>query len=222
MEEMDIQSYFLENIDPSYLKHTSYDKGSTIINEGDVLDQLIFVKEGKIKISQNYENGKTLLLQFIDGFTVLGDLEYYLKENAFSTVQAITDIKAVVIPYHDIDQHYQNNINFLKSILIQMGRKILQSNNDAQLNLIYPLETRLASYLLSLSINRKVTLPNLSDVANHLGTSYRHLNRVFNQFIKDNIIKKDYRSIIILDLKQLKIIGRGNIYERKNDIVVNG
>ena len=217
-----IQSYIINEINEKLLIPIVYKKDSTIINEGDSLNDFIFVLNGKIKISQNYENGKTLLLQFIDGFTLLGDIEYFLKENAYCTVQAITDVKALILTYSDVDKHYKNNVLFLKNIMIQMGKKILQTNNYASINLIYALETRLASYLLGLSINHHVRIPNLSDVANHLGTSYRHLIRVIKKFKEQKIISKHHQNIDILDQKKLMEIGRGNIYERHNDIVVDG
>lgn len=216
-----IQSYIINEINEKLLIPVVYKKDSTIINEGDSLNDFIFVLNGKIKISQNYENGKTLLIQFIDGFTLLGDIEYFLKENAYCTVQAITDVNALILPYSDIDKHYKNNVLFLKNIMMQMGKKILQTNNYAYINLIYPLETRLASYLLGLSINHHVRIPNLSDVANHLGTSYRHLIRVIKKFKEQEIISKHHHNIDILNQNKLMEIGRGNIYERHNDIVVD-
>lgn len=217
-----LKEHFLKTINDSFLEDVIYKKDSLIINEGDTLKDFIFVLSGKIKITQNYENGKTLLLQFMDGFTVLGDIEFFLQENAYSSVQAITEVKAIKVSNHHIDKYAIKDVNFLKNILTQMGRKILQTNNKASLNLIYPLETRLASYLLGLSINKKISLPKLSDVSDHLGTSYRHLHRVLKQFKEDGIILKSNHDIIILNKDKLNQIGRGNIYERENDIVVNG
>lgn len=215
-----LKRLFLQNANESALEEVTYNKESYIINEGSTITDFIFVLNGKIKITQNYENGKTLLLQFIDGFSILGDIEYYLKEDAYSSVQAITEVKAIKVSNTYIENNYKNDTNFLENILIQMGQKILHTNNKSSLNLIYPLETRLASYLLGLSINRKVSIPKLSDVSAHLGTSYRHLHRVLKQFKEEKIIKKLNKEIIILNQEKLNQIGRGNIYERNNDFVV--
>lgn len=217
-----IKNKFLIGVDESKLEAIIFKKGAIIICEGDKLDGLYFVLSGKIKISQSYENGKTLLLQMMDCFTILGDIEYFLKANAFCSVEAINEVSVVKVTYHYIDRCYRHKVSFLESVLIQTNEKVLQTNNKASLNLMYSLDIRLASYMLGISTTNTVILPNLTDVANLLGTSYRHLHRTLKKMEDKKIIIKSNKVITILDRNKLLEIGRGNIYERENETNVYG
>ncbi|XFA99141.1 Crp/Fnr family transcriptional regulator [Candidatus Izemoplasma sp. B36] len=214
----------LDNPNISKLNNVEYNKGDFLIHEGDVLDSMIFILHGKIKIYQNYENGKTLLLQIMDEFTVLGDIEYFLKRNAECSVEAMSHIEAIKISYSEIDRLYKKNVTFLNQMICYISNKLLRTNKYASINLMYPLETRLASYLLSMCniSSIQVTLPNLTDLANQLGASYRHLERTFKKLEDELIIIKDNKNILILNKERLLEIGRGNIYEREDEKIVHG
>ncbi len=210
---------FLINCDESKLVHQEYSKGQFIINEGDKLDSFFFVLSGKLKVYKNYENGKTLLLIIYDSFTILGDVEYFLKKEAQCSVEVLSTVRIVKVPFSYIESNYRRNIDFLDNILLQLSEKILSTNDQATLNLMYPLETRLASYILSLSEDTidDIVLPNLVDVSNHLGTSYRHLHRTIRKLIDKKAIIKNKSNIRILNKKLLLEIARGNVYEDQNE-----
>jgi CRP-like cAMP-binding protein len=87
-------------------------------------------------------------------------------------------------------------------------------------NLMYPVEVRLASYLLSVTQDEDETLfsgqlstTSLTDTANLIGTSYRHLNRVIKQFCSDGLVERKKGFILIKDREALKSLSGGNIYE---------
>ncbi|XMB72945.1 Crp/Fnr family transcriptional regulator [Mycoplasmatota bacterium WC30] len=210
---------FMIKRDDKHFIHKEYSKGEFLINEGDKLENFYFVLSGKIKIYKNYENGKTLLLRIYDSFTILGDVEYFLKKDAQCSVEALSSLKIVKVPFSYIESTYRKNIVFLDSMLLQISEKILTTNDQATLNLIYPLETRLASYILSLSFDTldNVSLPNLVDVSNHLGTSYRHLHRVMKKLVDQKAIIKNQSNIKIINKKLLSKIARGNVYEDQNE-----
>ena len=208
----------------SKLTSVTYNKGDFIVHEGDQLESMIFVISGKVKIYQNYENGKTLLLQIMDGLTFIGDIEYFLKRSAECSVEAFTEVRAVKLNYSYINKKLRHNTLFLDHMLIQISKKILETNKYASLNLMYPLDTRLASYILSISDDKldTVKLTSINDVASQLGTSYRHLERRLKKLEDELIIERNNKTIKILNNKKLIEIGRGNIYERNNELFVKG
>ncbi|WKL04319.1 helix-turn-helix domain-containing protein [Paenibacillus amylolyticus] len=84
--------------------------------------------------------------------------------------------------------------------------------------MLYPVESRFASYLLSTmgqdeSSSEEIQTSKLTELADMLGTSYRHLNRVVQDLCNRNIIHKVQRKLVICDLEQLRVIVGGNIYE---------
>jgi CRP-like cAMP-binding protein len=87
-------------------------------------------------------------------------------------------------------------------------------------NLFYPVEVRLASYLLSVSFDKEDPLYdternkiNLKDTANLIGTSYRHLNRVIQQFCQDGLIERKKGFIVVKNRDGLTSLAGKSIYE---------
>ncbi|WP_249599343.1 helix-turn-helix domain-containing protein, partial [Peribacillus frigoritolerans] len=54
---------------------------------------------------------------------------------------------------------------------------------------------------------------NLMEIADLIGTSYRHLNRVIHKFCGEGIIQRKKGVINIKDLSRLRERAEGNIYE---------
>jgi CRP-like cAMP-binding protein len=85
---------------------------------------------------------------------------------------------------------------------------------------MYPVEVRLASYLLSVSFDEsnsafheELRASSLVDVANLIGTSYRHLNRVIRKMIEEGLVERAKGYIVIKDRKGLSELAGHNIYE---------
>ncbi|MNI78242.1 DNA-binding transcriptional activator YeiL [compost metagenome] len=85
---------------------------------------------------------------------------------------------------------------------------------------MYPVEVRLASYLLSISTEEDGTVFheeldafNLTDIANLIGTSYRHLNRVIQKLCTDGLIERNQGFILVKDRAGLREVAGHNIYE---------
>ena len=70
---------------------------------------LLKIAKSNQKIYQNYENGKTLLVAVYDRFNILGDIEYFLKQDADCSVQALSDVRAIQVSYSEVDKLYKLN-----------------------------------------------------------------------------------------------------------------
>ena len=84
------------------------------------------------------------------------------------------------------------------------------------LNLFYPVEVRLASYLLSMTPNDQTlgsTVDQLTDIADLIGTSYRHVNRTLRRFVEAGLIERNRRVITLVDREGLLEIVGESIYE---------
>jgi CRP-like cAMP-binding protein len=105
-------------------------------------------------------------------------------------------------------------------MLETMAGKFYQMANAMSFNLMHPVEVRLASYLLSVSLDEvdaplddaKRAIP-LTDTANLIGTSYRHLNRVIRQFGAEGLIERHRGGIRVKDRERLSALAGRNIYE---------
>jgi CRP-like cAMP-binding protein len=62
-------------------------------------------------------------------------------------------------------------------------------------------------------VTEEIQTSKLTELADMLGTSYRHLNRVIHDLCDRQIIRKEQRKIVICHLEQLREIAGGNMYE---------
>ena len=113
-----------------------------------------------------------------------------------------------------------NRAEFLNFLLEIITQKFYTESHAASLNRLHPVETRLASYLLSLSsegdgsmFHKEMGTSNLMEIADLIGTSYRHLNRVIHKLCEEGIIERKQGSLYIEDLPMLRERADGNIYE---------
>ena len=191
-------------------------KNEHICREGDILNEMLFVVEGKAKVYKNLANGRSLLLSFYNPFTVIGDIEFLENNNADCSVQVIKDTYCIGIDFSTINDKLMNDCKFLKNRCKYLGEKLRSSSNNSSINLLYPLENRLASYILAF-INEETNNMKFifeggyNETAELLGTSYRHLNRTLNNYCNEGIIKKNGGLYIVSNLQKLKCLS-GDLY----------
>jgi CRP-like cAMP-binding protein len=214
-----LESIFNEDIMP-YLSLNRFDKGEFIFSQGEHAQFLYFLVKGKIKIYRTSSEGKTLILSFKTPIEVVGDIEYVQEINTINTVEAVSTVHMIGIRHTILKKFLKDYSPFLNFILKIITEKFYLNSNSMSLNLMSSVEVRLASYLLSVtsdeneqSLNGQLSTTSLTDTANLIGTSYRHLNRVIHQFCADGLVERSKGLILIKNRDRLKTLAGGNIYE---------
>lgn len=202
-----------ELIEEMTLSH--YAKGEDIITLGDTMTNFYILVEGKLKVYTLQENGKKVLIRFYNPKSVMGDLEYLTDYPIRAVVEALRPSTLITIPMEDIRQYTYECTHFLRFIIQNLSHKLYTFSNMSSLNLVYPLENRLASYLVSISeINHQerideIRVCNMEEMADLLCTSYRHLSRVLNDFERRGILLRNRGNIKITDFDQLESLSVG-------------
>ncbi|MCK1158711.1 helix-turn-helix domain-containing protein [Streptococcus uberis] len=87
-----------------------------------------------------------------------------------------------------------------------MANNFYQQNVKSTQNMGYTVKERLARHILDQENNGVFGL-ELSLLADSFGTSYRHLHRVIQQLISQNIIERQaFKSYCITDFKSLEAL----------------
>jgi len=197
----------------------AYEKGEAVCSPGDQLNQLFLLVKGKIKVYTTLPNGKSVLLRFNEPLAVIGDMEMMTGYPVRCMVESVGVSHFIAINAEALRDTAIRDPRFLTFIVKQLSYKLYTVSNASSLNLLYPVENRLASYLVSImpvdplspSIDELKT-EKLTEVAELLGTSYRHLNRVITQLSADGIIERKRGAIFIRDAKRLLELASGNLY----------
>lgn len=212
-----IQGIFSEDM-KEYMELHVFTKGDNICSLNEKLDYLYFFVHGKAKVFISLSNGKSLLLNFYKPFMVVGDIEFLEHDISHSNIEVINESYCVGISFKNIRTHAINDPKFLTFMCKSLSRKLNTSSNYSSINLFYPLENRLASYILAVTSSNGDTEEgtiifegNLIEVAELLGTSYRHLLRTFNKLCEKGAIKKSKKGYEVLSESNLKLLA-GDVY----------
>lgn len=172
---------------------------------------LFFFLSGKLKVCTNLSNGKSLLVCFYTSFEILGDLELFKADLSTNTIQAMETCLCIGLNITDIREQLFQDTLFLQFISKSLALKLSRSTANNSINILYPVENKLASYIYLVSdkmdiAGKQVLLfsENLTPVAELLGTSYRHLLRVLRSFTDKGILSHQSDYYLVEDLEQLK------------------
>lgn len=193
----------------------TFQNGQRLFSQDDEAHTLYFLVKGKLKISMLSPEGKRLILAFKTPFDIVGDIEYIRDCNFINTVEAVTDIEVIGISHHTLRKHMNENAAWLQFLLRTITRKFESKSRAMNFNLLYTVDVRVASYLLSMTPTQPVLdSTSLIDMADLIGTSYRHLNRVLQQFEQAGWLVKKRGKITLIDRKALLKQAGQNIYEQ--------
>lgn len=197
-----------------------YEQDEIILLEGIELESLLFLVEGKVKITSSVETGKLLLLRFVQPFSIIGDIELIRNVPVQSQVKAVNECLLIGLHFDYIKQHEMNNPQFLHTLLEHVSYKLQTCTTASRVNLLASVENKFASYLMSTIspdpdniFGMELKTSNIKEVADLLGTTYRHLNRVIHSLSEKKIIERDKNSIRILNWSCLEEISNGIRYK---------
>jgi CRP-like cAMP-binding protein len=182
-------------------------KGEHLLSTSEEVTHFFFLVSGGVKIVLNLENGNTLLITYSTPLEMLGEME--ILDNPYSKYDVIAteDSIVIAIPRKTFSKLIENDPVFWKRLYSSTLNKLQSTINTKIISSAYSLEHVLANYLITHTTEKDdiilVENVNFSELAQLLGTSYRHLNRIFKKFIELKILKKDGKNIVILDYDKL-------------------
>jgi CRP-like cAMP-binding protein len=197
----------VDQIDQFKIRHV--EKGETICELEQPIESLYFFVEGRVKVFLPAENARQLLLCFYEPLQLFGDLEIFEPEPiSTTTVEALTPCVCLGLKREFVTNHMAMDPVFLKQLSLSLGRKLGRVIRNSALNLLHPLENRVASYILATATSNHehqlVFSGNLTQIADLLGTSFRHLHRTLQSFCDQGILVKEKTTYTIQQTGELE------------------
>ncbi|MGB3366480.1 MAG: cyclic nucleotide-binding domain-containing protein [Acidaminobacteraceae bacterium] len=218
MKKYEISSLFDNDLTPYFDIH-KFKKGESITKTDEPIEFFYFLVDGKAKIYKLLKNGKSLLMKFFTPLEVIGEIELIEEINANSNIDAISDCILIAIEMDTLRRFASDDIKFLKFLNKHLVVKLKEFSLSSSINQLYPLESRLASYILTTSSDgpaskfiEGISTNKLTEMADLLGTSYRHLNRTLKNLQDSGLIQKKRTAIIITDKDTLEELA-GDLYQ---------
>ncbi len=190
-----------------------YEKDECIFKAETSLEYYYLLVDGKIKISYLFENGKSMILKFYKPFNTIGDLELLKNLPITCDIEATEDTYLIAISSDILRKSYLDNPKFLHHLVESLSEKLYATINNSSYNFVYPLINRLSSYLVEHLTDKDYIVLNSSflEIAQFLGTTYRHLNRTLKELEEKSIIKYKDKKIYVLDEDKLRKLSK-NLY----------
>ncbi|WFR59297.1 cyclic nucleotide-binding domain-containing protein [Anaerocolumna sp. AGMB13025] len=211
IREFEVDRIFSKDM-RSYMELFFYKKNEYMVKDNEKMQYLIFIVKGKAKVFTTLSNGKSLLLCFYQDFMVLGDMELIGSQTAVTNIQVIEDTYCIGLAFNRVRSILIEDTKFLKFICGSLGNKLYRCSKNSSINILYSLENRLASYIYT--TGERIIIPgnkeskiifreNLTEIAEVLGTSYRHLLRTLSELCKKGILYKEEDRYEVTDEKTL-------------------
>ncbi|MGL4571091.1 MAG: Crp/Fnr family transcriptional regulator [Clostridium sp.] len=191
-----------------------YIKGETICREGETLDNLLLIRDGKIKISKVTKDGKEQILHILATGDFLGEANLFNDEASRFTVTAITNVKICIISKENLEDILLKNPRIALKIIKEISKKLSETEDLAKVLATRDVESRVASMLVEFSVKygkeidneTLIQLPiNREDMANYCGVTRETISRKLSKFESEKIITvKGNKVIIVTNLEKLR------------------
>jgi CRP-like cAMP-binding protein len=194
--------------------------GELLIRANDPVRDLLFFVEGRAKVYNTMDNGQSLLASFYRPFDVLGEVELFASERYTLNVEALTETICLGLSVAAIKKAADRNCRLFMYLCGRLGAKLADRVVAQSINLRYPVENRLASYLLAATDGEGWILgtDDLGELADFLGASYRQLARVVRDFRDEGILDRTRGRIRVLDSTKLEPLARDPYVRPGNQI----
>jgi CRP-like cAMP-binding protein len=184
--------------------------GELLIRAGAPVRELLFFVEGRVKAFSSMENGQSILAAFYQPFDVLGEAELFSSEGYTLSVEALTETTCLALSTTSIKKAADRNCRLFMFLCARLGSKLSNRIIAESINLRYPVENRLASYLVAAMDGEGHVLgtDDLGELADFIGASYRQLARVVGRFREAGILDRARGRIRVLNRARLEPLAR--------------
>lgn len=197
-----LNDYFSFDITP-YTQIVEFEPDDIILNYGENPLKLYYLFDGRAKLYISHYNGKITLVNFISAPGFIGEMELIDAQPTANEVKAITKCRCFAIDTEKCKNLILNDTKFLKYLCMLLGKKALINTENYSKNQSYPLENRLASFIL-LTMHNGVYSEKHIEASEFLGVTYRHLLYVLADFVKRGLLDKTHSGYKIIDVSALR------------------
>jgi len=189
----------------------SYSKGEVIIQEGEKIQEFLYMKEGLIKLSRKIDGERDQILSFSKPFDFVSIFSVFSSEYYKYSVTAVEDTVVCILDLNVVKKHAQENAMFTMDLMSRISGatdKIIIDNLTVKRK---NLKGRVAHVLLYFANHiydkNEFELPvSRREIAEYIGMTTENVIRTLSEFRKDKIIKIYGKDIQIADMKRLQDI----------------
>lgn len=208
---MGLETGDLDRLDNVIKRRQSVNKNKFLYRMGEPLKSVFAIRSGSFKTYLTNPDGTEQIV----GFSLPGELlgmDAISDEVHTCTAKALETSSVCEIPFERLESLARDIPNLQHQLLRLMSKEIQQDQNLMLLLAQMPAETRLASFLLSMSerLNQRGYAANefnlsmsRGDIANLLGMAVETISRLLSHFQDEGLLNVERKHISILNLHKL-------------------
>ena len=209
---MGLETGDLDRLDNVIKRRQSVNKNNFLFRLGDPLKSVYAIRSGSFKTYLINTDGAEQIV----GFSLPGELLGMdaISENQHAcTAKALETSSVCEIPFDRLESLARDIPNLQHQLFRLMSKEIQQDQNLMLLLAQMPAETRLASFLLSMSerLSKRGYAANefnlsmsRGDIANLLGMAVETISRLLSHFQENDLLNVERKHITILDMDKLR------------------
>ncbi|MBI9041358.1 Crp/Fnr family transcriptional regulator [Lutibacter sp.] len=191
-------------------------KGENLLTEGNAINGLYCIRDGKGKMTKLNTNGKEQIIKFIKGGDILGHRSILSEELVGLNAIALEDMHVCFIPKGDILETIKENANFSLDLMRNISQQLNDANTAISQMAQKPVRDRLAETLIYLEeifgLDNEACIDVIltrEEIANTIGTATESAIRLLSNLKKDGVIDLIGKKIKIINKSSLKNISEG-------------
>jgi len=189
----------------------TYHKGDRITNEGDSIDEFLYMKEGLVKLSKSSGEQKDQIISFSKPFDFVSLLSVFSSDVHMYSVTALEDSTVCVLDLAVVKNKAQQNAMFTMDMMTRISEatdKIIIENLIIRRKQLKGRVAHVLLYFANYIYERNdFELPiSRREIAEYIGMTTENVIRTLSEFRKDNIIKIYGKDILITNKNRLENI----------------
>lgn len=181
--------------------------------QGDELDRVFFIHEGKVKIHKNDISGKEQIVSVLQKGEMFPHTGFFRKGSFPAHAEILEDAQLIVTPIADFEKILLLHPELCIKLFRVLGEKIIDLQNRLEEQILHDTYEQIVMLLLRLCKTNGTPFDNSfkittqftnKQLANMIGTSRETMNRTINQLRKKNLITMDNDGCFIIDSDKLE------------------
>jgi len=181
-------------------------KGAQVFGPDNIPDNLLFLYEGRIRVSQRSDSGREIVLYRVEaGESCVLTTACMLAEEAYNAEGiAETDVTAIALPKLAFDRLVAEEDAFRQFVFEAYSRRLIDLLRVVDDVAFGNLDVRLAARLLALAGSEAEIATTHQQLASELGTAREVVSRILQDFQKRGLIAQSRGQITLTDKSALE------------------
>lgn len=175
-----------------------YKKGQYLTRSNHSFHEIFYILEGNVQVEYTTKSGKSFLVDELSDNNFVGKISCMYDQSLYCDIIAITDVSVLRISKSTFKK-LQNNTDFINIFLYKNSKRIYSIYKKLMMKDLFTSEELLSFYIVKHSQDEILVYKSMYELCKSLAISRKNLYNTINKLAKENYLRKDKNSLVILN-----------------------